>query len=97
MRDPNRGAMKHEGVFGISVLKDYRGKGLGKLLMKLALDEAIKNLPNLRIITLGVFSTNDLAKEMYKNFGFIEFGRLPEGIFHRGKYIDHIYMYKKVK
>lgn len=97
MKDPNRGALKHEGVFGISVLKEYRRKGLGKLLMRFVLDEAIKNLPNLKIITLGVFSTNDLAKQMYKRFGFTEYGRLPGGIFYKGEYIDHIYMYKKVK
>ncbi len=97
MQDPKRGAIKHVGIFGISVLKDYRGQGVGKLLMNLVLKEAVKNLPNLRTTTLSVFSTNDLAREMYKNFGFVEFGKLPEGVFHKGKYVDLIYMYKKVK
>lgn len=97
MRDPKRGAVKHEGVFGISVLKEYRGKGIGKLLMKLVLDESIKNLPNLRIITLGAFSTNSLAIKMYESFGFNEYGRLPGGVLHKGQYIDHVFMYKKVK
>ncbi len=90
-------AVEHEGVFGISILKEYRGKGLGKLLMKLVLDEAAKNIPELRIVTLSVFGDNPLAMEMYKKFGFVEFGRLPEGVLHKGKYLDHILMYKKVK
>ncbi len=97
MRDQSRGALKHEGVFGVSVLKEYRGMRLGTLLMRLVLHEAQNNLLGLRIITLGVFSTNDIAKEIYKKFGFTEYGRLPEGVFRKGKYEDHIYMYKKVK
>lgn len=84
----------HEGVFGISLKDTYRGEGIGKQLMQLTLQEAIKSIPQLRIITLGVFGSNTLAIEMYKKFGFKEFGRLPKGVFRRGKYDDHIYMYK---
>ena len=87
----------HEGVFGISLSKDFRGEGIGKTLMRLTIGEAINNLPQLQIITLGIFGNNTLAISMYKNFGFKEYGRLPKGIFYKGKYIDHIYMYKNVK
>lgn len=62
--------------------------------MKLTLKEADKNLPKLRIITLGVFSDNALAQKMYEKFGFKEYGRLPKGVLHKNKYVDHIYMYK---
>ncbi len=88
---------KHEGVFGISVRDEYRGIGLGKKLMQATLDEAVTNLPDLRIVTLGVFGGNKLAFEMYEKFGFREYGRLAEGVFRKGEYDDHIYMYKKVK
>lgn len=88
---------KHEGTFGISIAKDYRGQGIGTLLIKLVINEATKHLPKLRIITLGVFSNNPLAKSIYEKFGFKEYGALPKGISHRGKYVDHIYMYKNVK
>lgn len=90
-------AMSHEGVFGISIAKDFRGEGIGKILMTHVLEEAEKNLPELKIITLGVFSDNDLAYEMYEKFGFKEFGRLPKGIKHKKEYVDHIYMYKNVR
>ena len=97
MMDQGRGAIKHNGHFGISILKEYRGKGLGKLLMRLVLDEAIKNLSNLRIITLGVFATNEAAFKLYKSFGFVEYGRLPEAFSYKGEYVDEIRMYKKVR
>ena len=87
----------HEGVLGISIAKEYRRQGIGKKLIKLVIDEAIKNLPQARIITLGVFGNNPLAMGMYKKFGFKEFGKLPEGILYKGQYVDHIYMYKKVR
>lgn len=90
-------AMQHEGVFGISVKNEYRGKGIGKLLMQTVIDEALKTIPQLKILTLGVFGNNGIACSMYENLGFTKFGTLPEGILHQGKYIDHVYMYKKVR
>ena len=87
----------HEGVFGISVSDDYRGEGIGKKLMQLTLDEATNNISQLRIVSLGVFGGNNLAIEMYKGFGFEEYGRLPKGVFRKGSYDDHVYMYKKIK
>lgn len=87
----------HEGVLGISLLKEYRGEGIGKTLMRLILDEAIANLPELRIITLGVFGNNSLAIELYKSFGFSEYGRLPLGSKHKEQYVDHVYMFKNIE
>ena len=87
----------HEGVFGISVARESRGEGIGRKFMQLVLEEAEKNMPQLRIITLGVFGDNPLAKKMYEEFGFKEYGKLPKGSLHKEKYVDHIYMYKNVK
>src|SRR4051812_25630723 len=86
----------HVGLFGISVAKDFRGQGIGTLLMKLALKEAVDHLCQLRIVVLAVFGDNLAAHEMYKKFGFQEHGRLPEGMFYNGKYVDSIHMHKKV-
>ncbi len=88
---------KHEGVLGISLQKEFRGEGIGKKLMELLLQEAEDNVPNLRLVTLGVFGHNDLAINMYKKFGFFEHGRLPEGVAHKGQFVDHVYMYKKIR
>lgn len=91
-----RKSTAHEGVFGISVDKDYRDEGIGGVLLDVTLSEAEKNLKGLKIVTLGVFENNPLAISMYERRGFKESGRIPKGLFHRGKYVDHIFMYKFV-
>lgn len=85
---------KHVGVFGITLAKEYRGQGVGKVLMEQVLDESKKNLKDLKIVTLSVFANNPSAVNLYKKMGFTEYGNLPKGIIHKGEYIDHIYMYK---
>lgn len=87
---------KHIGVFGIMIDKNFRGEGLGSLLMGLTLKEAEKNLIGLKIITLEVYSTNGIARELYKKMGFTEYGILPGGISRNGTYEDGVIMYKKV-
>ncbi|MDO8571021.1 MAG: GNAT family N-acetyltransferase [Candidatus Daviesbacteria bacterium] len=89
-------AEKHIGGFGISIAKDFRGKGIGTFLTDVVIKEAEKNLQGLKIIILGVFGDNKIAQGIYKKFGFLEYGNLPEGILHADVPVDHIYMYKKV-
>lgn len=87
---------KHIGVFGITIKKEWRGKGIGQELMKKTLAEATQKIKGLKIIELGVFANNPIAKKMYEKMGFVEYGRLPGGIKHRGEFVDHLYMYKQV-
>jgi ribosomal protein S18 acetylase RimI-like enzyme len=86
----------HVGVFGITVAKEFRNQGIGKLLMNLVFKEAQKKIPSLKIVTLGVFANNPIAKEMYKKFGFVEYGKLPKGLVHKNQFIDHVFMFKKL-
>lgn len=90
-------AEKHIGNFGITIAKDFRGLGIGKKIMEIALDEAVKNIPQLKIIILGCFSDNDIALNLYKKMGFKEYGKLPQGLMHQNHLDNHIYMYKKVR
>lgn len=85
----------HEGVLAISIAKDFRHEGIGKKLMEVVLEQT-KNLPDLKIVTLGVFGNNRVAHDLYKELGFQESGRVPKGVFYNGEYIDHVYMYKFV-
>lgn len=87
----------HIGIFGIVVDSDFRGHGVGKLLMELVIKEAIKNIKDLKIITLECFAENEIAISLYQKMGFIEFGRLPEGLKRKGKFSDQLFMYLKVK
>ena len=88
---------RHIGLLGISIAKEFRGEGIGKLLLETVINEATNNLSTLEIILLGVYSKNTLALNMYKQFGFIEEGRLPNGVKLKNGYDDQIYMYKNVK
>ncbi|MEK7518152.1 MAG: GNAT family N-acetyltransferase [Patescibacteria group bacterium] len=87
-------AQSHVGAFGISIAKQYRNQGVGMLLMNLVFEEAKKHLPQLKICTLGVFANNRIAINMYKQFGFTKYGRLPKAVMYRGKPIDEIYFFK---
>jgi len=89
-------AERRVGDFGISIAKEFRGKGIGKLLMGLVLEEGKKHLEGFEICTLGCFQNNVPALEMYKQFGFQIFGTLPEGIQHKGTLVDHVFLYRKV-
>jgi RimJ/RimL family protein N-acetyltransferase len=87
----------HVGVFGITIAKEFRGDGIGKLLMQLAIEEAIKNLTGLKIIILGVLANNPIAKSLYQKMGFIEYGNLPKGIKYRDEIVDHLEMYLNIE
>jgi len=88
---------KHVGNFGIIIDIDYRGDGVGKIVMDLVIEEAIKNISGLKIIKLGVFSNNPVAPNLYIKMGFIEYGRLPGGAKHREDFVDEVLMYKEIK
>lgn len=86
----------HIGIFGISLKKEFRGEGVGKILMKKVIGEAKKDIRNLKIICLGCFASNTKACEMYRSFGFKEYGFLPGGVMYQGREGDYIEMYKKM-
>lgn len=86
----------HVGVLGISIAKDFRGKGIGRKLIESVLDEAKKNLTHLKIIHLECFANNETACSLYKSVGFKEYGRLPKGIQYKNELVDEILMYKEI-
>lgn len=86
----------HIGVFGLTVAKEFRQEGIGSVLIDTIMTLAKELIPQLKIVELSVFANNPIAINLYKKFGFKEFGRLPGGILHQGEYIDHLYMYKNV-
>lgn len=92
----HEGATKHTGGFGITLAKEFRNKGIGKKLMTAVINEAIKNIKEIKIIFLSCFSDNTVALNLYKSIGFVEFGKLPEGIMHKDHFDDHIFMFKKI-
>jgi RimJ/RimL family protein N-acetyltransferase len=87
----------HVGMFGIGLDHDWRGVGLGSLLLDRLLQWAEQE-PLIEKVALGVFSHNEWAMRLYKKFGFIEEGRKHREIkFGPGWYADDVVMYKWVK
>lgn len=87
----------HVGSIGIIISKKFRGLGLGKILMEKVMEEAEKKLSGLKIFRLGCFALNKVALNLYKELGFKEYGRLPEGFSYREGYDDEVLMYKKIR
>ena len=83
---------RHIGSFGVSLAKECRGEGIGFELVKTVMEEAKNKIVGLKMIILDVFGPNKISQNLYKKFGFKEHGRLPEGIFYKGKYVDEVKM-----
>jgi len=83
---------KHVGILGISVRKNYRKEGIGKALIKEAI--RISKRIGIKLIILDVFKVNKSAILLYKKMGFREYGELPKGLKHKGRYMSKVLMYK---
>jgi len=64
----------HTASIGISIISEYRGMGLGTVMMQTAIDWA-KRKTNLEILWLNVFAANEPAIHIYKKLGFVIEGR----------------------
>jgi len=93
----NRKRNSHTSELHISVLKQYRGVGLGKALIDNALQWARRD-PLIEKVCLCVFADNDRAISLYEKIGFVEEGRKVREIKRSpNDYVDIILMYKFVK
>lgn len=87
----------HTGEMGIAILRNYWNLGIGRRLMTTMLRWAEEH-PGIEIIYFQVFAHNEKAIQLYRNFNFVESGRLPNGIrLKDGRRIDLVTMYKNVK
>lgn len=68
--------VRHRAEFGISVVKDFWGLGIGRALTAACIECARK--AGYVQLELNVVAENERAAEMYKKFGFVEFGRNPK-------------------
>ena len=83
----------HVGVFGISVLKDHRGIGLGACMMKEILKAAKKEIrPRPKIIRLSANADNKIAISLYKKMGFKIVAKIPKQLYFHKKFYDEIIM-----
>lgn len=86
----------HVGVFGISIAKEYRGRGLGEILTRTIINEVNQVMANLKLITLQVYELNEIGLNLYRKIGFALAGTIPKSVLHKDQYIDEHQMYLKL-
>lgn len=76
MKQEGRLKTNHRGeIVQMYVRSSFAGKGIGKKILESALGKAFAN-PSIDQVTLGVVADNQGAVTLYKNLGFIEYGKL---------------------
>lgn len=78
--------MKHYGTIGISVLKEYWGRGVATALLEKLISWAKEK--GIKKINLDVFENNKRAIKLYEKFGFKLEGCIEDGIFDGENYIN---------
>ena len=84
----------HLGNLGIIIRSGYRDMGIGTEMMKALLEQA--RMMGLKIVTLSAFSTNGRAIHVYEKVGFEETGRIHNGLYKNGSFIDRVIMTKEI-
>ena len=83
--------VRHRADFGISILKEYWGLGLGRALASACI-QCAKDAGFVQL-ELTAVAENERALSLYKALGFVEFGRNPRGFKSRvSGYQELVYM-----
>lgn len=77
-------------IQGLAVAGEARGRGVGRRLIRAALDEARRR--GARRVTLRVLGHNTPARRLYEAEGFVVEGVLPEEFYLDGAYADDVAM-----
>lgn len=87
----NREKVRHRAEFGISILRDFWGLGIGNALTGASIDCARQ--AGLVQLELDVVADNTRAVALYEKYGFTEYGRNPLGFRTReGEWQELLYM-----
>ncbi len=78
--------MAHRASFGINVLKEYWGQGVGSALLQTAIDFARE--AGIAVLSLEVRSDNTRAIALYEKFGFRKIGHFPDFFRVGGESVD---------
>jgi ribosomal protein S18 acetylase RimI-like enzyme len=81
-------------IQGFAVDPAERGRGVGRLLLDAACEEARRQ--GARRLTLRVLSVNARARRLYEAAGFVVEGVLPEEFFLAGRYVDDVLMGRRI-
>ena len=81
----------HVGEFGVSVLKEYWGNGIGEELIKYLINWS-ENSGIIRKVNLRVRNDNTRGTYLYKKLGFLEEGILKRDLLINGEFYDSLLM-----
>ncbi|GEM_PF-348433 len=87
IRGGRRRMLRHAASLGISILKPYRGRGVGTRMMRSAIEWA-RATGILTRLELNVFSSNEPAIRLYRRLGFALEGIRRAAIIRDGRPID---------
>jgi ribosomal protein S18 acetylase RimI-like enzyme len=83
-------------VFGMYIAREYRGRGIGRLLLSSLIDR-LSAFPQISTIRLGVTETHDPARALYESMGFQVIGKTEEGIVVDDRQVDELVMELRVR
>ncbi|MFJ5259265.1 GNAT family N-acetyltransferase [Streptomyces sp. NPDC088387] len=81
-------------IRGLVVAEEARGKGVGRALVRAAVDEA--RVRGARRISLRVLGHNTTARTLYESEGFAVEGVQPEEFYLDGEYVDDVLMGRRL-
>jgi ribosomal protein S18 acetylase RimI-like enzyme len=88
---------RHKGrVYGVYVSAGQRAKGVGRALLAVLLEKA-KQDSSLEQILLAVATSQDAARQLYRQFGFEIYGTEPNALKIGAKYIDEDHMVLRIR
>ena len=91
----NRLRYLHRAEMAIMILKEYNGMGIGGKLIQEIIHWCQNHNPKIEQVELNVVTTNEKAIKLYKSFGFVEYGKIPNALKYKdGQYADEFYMVK---
>jgi len=86
---------RHAGsIFGVYTHPNWRGAGVADALLEACV--AYARELGLRVVLLGVVTTNASAIRLYQRCGFTVYGVEPEAIHHDGIYFDELLMARRI-
>jgi len=87
----DRADRRHLGRIGLSVARDLRGRGLGRRLLRAAIEQA-RAWPDFCRLELECVPWNAPAIRLYESLGFLHEGRRVKGVNLRGTPEDMLLM-----
>ena len=82
-------------IFGVYTHPDWRGTGVADALLEACAGYA--RALGIRLLRLGVVTTNASAIRLYQRCGYWVYGIEPESIHHNGVYYDELLMARRIE